>query len=40
MAKQNKTNKKRINCLLNLRDRERKILLKGGLLNYIKGGIR
>lgn len=32
----NKTNKKKISCLLTIKKRERSILLKGGLLNYIK----
>lgn len=31
-----KNKNKKINCRLNLSDREKKILLKGGLLNYIK----
>ena len=35
----NKTTGKNISCLLNLQEREKKILLKGGLLNYIKNEI-
>jgi len=36
----NRTNKKDIDCSLELKDRERKILSKGGLLNYIKEEIK